>query len=98
MRSRKPFLIFWPQYFDAKKSRSEGRRISSKFAIDKVTITNIAKAAENLGYIVEIEKNYQYTRTWWEEPGRVLINTKGKKKSKVILEVAKEIRKLQSKK
>jgi signal recognition particle subunit SEC65 len=31
------------------------------------------------------------------ESGRVLVDTKGKKKSKVILEVAKEIRKLQSK-
>ena len=97
MRSRKPFLIFWPQYFDAKKSRSEGRRLSRKFAIDKVTIDHIAKAAENLGYAAEIEKNYRYARSWWEEPGRVLINTKGKKKSKVIFEVAKEIRKLQSK-
>ena len=97
MRSRKPFLIFWPQYFDAKKSRSEGRRLSRKFAIEKVTIVLIAKAAENLGYTAEIEKNYQYTRSWWEEPGRVLINAKGKKKSKVILEVAKEIKKLQTK-
>ena len=96
MRSRKPFLIFWPQYFDAKKSRSEGRRLPKKFSIDRVSITDIAKAAENLGYNVEIEKNYKYPRTW-EEPGRVLINVKGKKKSKVLLEVAKEIRKIQSK-
>jgi len=96
MRSRKPFLIFWPQYFDAKKSRSEGRRLPKKFSIKKVSITDIAKAAENLGYNVEIEKNLKYSRTWGE-PGRVLINVEGKKKSKVMLEVAKEIRKIQSK-
>ncbi len=97
MRSRKPFIIFWPQYFDAKRSRSEGRRLPKKFAIDKVNITDIAKAAANLGYNAEIESNYRYIRTWWEASGRVLINTKGKKKSKVTLEVAKEIRKLHSK-
>ena len=96
MRSRKPFLIFWPQYFDAKKSRSEGRRLPKKLSINKISITDIAKAAENLGYNVEIEKNLKYSRTWGE-PGRVLINVKGKKKSKVMLEVAKEIRKIQSK-
>jgi signal recognition particle subunit SRP19 len=98
MRSRKPFLIFWPQYFDAKRSRSKGRRLSIKFAIDRVSLSDIAKAARNLGYNAEIEKNYKYSRTWWDDPGRVVIDAKGKKKSKVMLEVAKEIKKFQSKK
>lgn len=94
MRTRKPFLIFWPQYFDAKRSRSKGRRVSKKFAIEKVNLGDLAKAARNLGYHAEIERNYKYPKTWWEEPGRILIDTKGKKKNKVILEIAKEIRKL----
>jgi len=97
MRSRKPFLIFWPHYFDAKKNRSNGRRVSRKFAIDKFSLEDIAKAARNLGYNAEIERGYKYPKSWWEEPGRVLIDTKGKKKNKVMLEVAKEIRKLHSK-
>jgi len=98
IRSRKPFLIFWPQYFDAKRSRSKGRRLSIKFAIDRVSLSDIAKAARNLGYNADIEQHYKYSRTWWDDPGRVVIDAKGKKKSKVMLEVAKEIRKLQSKK
>jgi len=97
MRSRKPFLIFWPQYFDAKRSRSNGRRLPRKFAIDKVNLEEIEKVARNLGYNAEIERSYKYPKTWWEEPGRVMIDTKGKKKTKVMLEVAKEIKKLQSK-
>ena len=56
------------------------------------------KASRNLGYHAEVERTYKYPKTWWEEPGRVLIDTKGKKKNKVMLEIAKEIRKLQSKK
>jgi signal recognition particle subunit SRP19 len=95
MRSRKPFLIFWPQYFDSKRSRGSGRRVSKKFAIDKVNLEDIAKAARNLGYNVEVEKHYKYPKTWWEGSGRILIDSKGKKKSKIILEVAKEMRKLQ---
>ncbi|MFX1324595.1 MAG: signal recognition particle subunit SRP19/SEC65 family protein [Promethearchaeota archaeon] len=97
MRSRKPFLIFWPQYFDAKRSRSKGRRLPKKFAVDKVTLTDITQAARKLGYHAEIEKHYKYSRTWWDDPGRVVIDAKGKKKSKVLLEVAKEMRKSQTK-
>jgi signal recognition particle subunit SRP19 len=93
MRSRKPFIIFWRQYFDAKLTRSEGRRLPKDLAIDKITIEEIAKSANRLGYQVQIEPRLQYPRKWWEDPGRVLINTKGKKKSKVLKEVAKEIKK-----
>jgi signal recognition particle subunit SRP19 len=97
MRARKPFLIFWPQYFDAKRSRSKGRRLPKKFAIDKVTTSGIAKAAKNLGYNAVIEQGYKYSKSWWDDPGRVVIDAQGKQKSKVLLEVAKEIKKLQSK-
>ena len=97
MRTRKPFLIFWPQYFDAKRSRSQGRRVPKNFAIEKVNTKEIAAAAKRLGYKAQIEGSYKYPKTWWEAPGRVVINTKGKKKSKVLLEVAKEIRKNRTK-
>ena len=96
MRIRKPFLIFWLQYFDVKRTRSEGRRLPKKFAIDKVSTKEISQAAQRLGYKAEIEGSLKYPRTWYDDPGRVLIDTKGKKKSKVILEVAKEIRKMRS--
>ncbi|MFX1568388.1 MAG: signal recognition particle subunit SRP19/SEC65 family protein [Promethearchaeota archaeon] len=97
MRSRKPFLIFWPQYFDIKRSRSNGRRLSRKFAVEKVNLEEIANAAKKLGYDAEIERNYRYSRTWWDDPGRVLINSKGKKKTKLLIELAKEIRKTHTK-
>jgi signal recognition particle subunit SRP19 len=97
MRSKKPFLIFWPQYFDAKRSRAEGRKIPKNLAIEKATPKEIVQAAQILGYQTEIEGNLRYPRTWWDDPGRVIIDTKGKKKSRVLLEVAKEIRKMRSK-
>jgi signal recognition particle subunit SRP19 len=97
MRSRKPFLIFWPQYFDARKTRAEGRRVPKKFATEKVIAKDLVAAANRLGYMVQLESSYKYPRSWWDEPGRVVIETKGKKKSKVLFEIAKEIKKLQSK-
>ena len=98
MRSRKPFIIFWPQYFDAKRSRSKGRRIPKKFAVEKITTNDILKAAKRLGYEAHFEKGYQYPRTWWDDPGRVSIDMKGKKKSKVLLDLAKDMKKNQLKK
>ena len=97
MRSRKPFIIFWPQYFDAKKTRAEGRRVPKKYAVERVGAKDLVAAAGKLGYAVQLESSYKYPRSWWDEPGRVVIETKGKKKSKVLLEVAKEVKKLQSK-
>jgi len=93
MRSRKPFIIYWPQYFEAKRSRADGRRVPKKFAVDKVKPSDIATAAKRLGYDVQQENVYKYPRTWWDDSGRVLIDTKGKKKSKVLIEIAKELKK-----
>ncbi len=98
MRSRKPFIIFWPQYFDAKRSRSKGRRIPKKFAIDKINTNDILKAAKRLGYEAHYEKGYQYPKTWWDDPGRVSVDANGKKKSKVLIDLAKDMKKNQSKK
>ena len=97
MRTRKPFVIFWPQYFDLKRSRAKGRRVPRKFAVEKVHSNDLFNAAKRLGYNVQHEKHYKYSRSWWDEPGRILIDTKGKKKSKVLIELAKELKKTQSK-
>lgn len=96
MRSRKPYTIFWPQYFDLKKTRTEGRRVPRKFAIEKIHSSDLYNVAKNLGYDVQHEKQYRYSRAWWEEPGRILIDTKGKKKSKVLIELAKELKRSES--
>lgn len=98
MRSRKPFIIFWPQYFDAKRSRAGGRRVPKNLAIERIATEDIINAAKRLGYVAQYETNYKYPRTWWDNPGRVLVDTKGKKKAKVLFEVAKEIKKVQPKK
>jgi signal recognition particle subunit SRP19 len=97
MRSRKPYIIFWPQYFDLKRTRAKGRRVPRKFAIERVNTNDLYTAAKQLGYEAQHEKPYKFSRTWWDEPGRILVDTKGKKKSKVLIELAKELKKIQSK-
>jgi signal recognition particle subunit SRP19 len=94
MRSRKPFIIFWSQYFDAKRTRAQGRRVPKKYAVEKVSASEIDKIANKLGYQTQYEASYKYPRTWWDDGGRVLVDTKGKIKSKVLIELAKELKKI----
>ena len=98
MRARKPFIIFWPQYFDSKRTRAQGRRVPIKLAIDRVNVKDLHKSARKLGYNAQLEANYNYPKTWWDDPGRIVVDTKGKKKSIVLIEIAKELKKSQSKK
>ncbi|NHJ26251.1 MAG: signal recognition particle protein Srp19 [Candidatus Lokiarchaeota archaeon] len=97
MRSRKPYTIIWPQYFDLKRSKAQGRRIPKKFALEKVSATEIVTLAKKLGYEAQYEKGYKYPKSWWDEPGRVVIDTKGKSKSKILIELAKELKKVETK-
>ena len=98
MRTRKPFIIFWPQYFDAKRTRVQGRRVPIKYAIDRVNVKDLDLSIRKLGYNTQVESNYKYPRSWWDDSGRIVVDTKGKKKSNVLIEIAKELKKTQSKK
>jgi signal recognition particle subunit SRP19 len=97
MRSRKPSTIIWPQYFDLKRSRAQGRRIAKKFALEKVSAPEIANLVNKLGYEAHYEKGYKYPKSWWDEPGRIIVDTKGKSKSKFLIEIAKELKKTEIK-
>ena len=77
--------------------KDKGRKLPKNLAVEKVTTKEIALAAKRLGYKAEIEGSFKYPKTWWDNPGRVVIDTKGKKKSKILLEVAREIRKIRGK-
>lgn len=81
-------LIIWPTYFDKNISRSKGRKISKKFALEKPDIEKIAKAAKTLGLSPIIEKNSSYPSRSWKKEGRIIIDRKGAK-SKIIKQFAK---------
>ena len=96
MRKRTPYLIFWPQYFDKNRTINQGRRLPKNLAIEKITLDDIEKAVISLGLEYKIEKTSKYPKSWWDDLGRILIDSKGKKKRKLLFEIAKQIRKLKS--
>ncbi|UCE74618.1 MAG: signal recognition particle subunit SRP19/SEC65 family protein [Methanomassiliicoccales archaeon] len=80
MPSRKQKLIvLYPEYFTAKYSRAEGRRVPKSLAKTSPTVDDIAKAAKSLGLKPVVEKDKSYPRFWYKKRGRVLVEKKMKK-------------------
>ena len=71
--------VVWPIYFDKSISRSSGRKVSLKNAIEKPSIDNIAKAAKALNLNPIIENNSNHPSRNWKKDGRILIDKKDKK-------------------
>ena len=65
--------VLWPAYFDAEKTRSEGRRVAAEMAVEEPTVDEIAQAVQQVGYDAIIERDKAYSRENWEENGRVLV-------------------------
>lgn len=72
-------LVIWPQYFDRSLTRSQGRRVAKKYAVDKPSVDDIAKAAKSLHLHPVIEKNAIYSSQPWRKKGRVLIDAQDSK-------------------
>ena len=91
-------LVIWTEYFHSNLTRASGRRIPKKLAVPTPKIEVIAKAAKSLGLKPIIEKDKSYPRRWWyKTPGRILVTRKGLPKSKVLINIAKRMKKLGSK-
>ena len=80
--------VIWPLYFEKNCSRSNGRKISKKYSIDKPTIDNIEKAAKSLNLHPILEKDYSHPSRPWRKEGRILIDKKDTK-SKILLQISK---------
>jgi len=91
MRRRK-LIRFWPVYYDRKKTRRMGRRVSKSMAFEKANTNTIVQAAKALGYYAEVDPNLRFPACWWEPQGCVMIDTQQKKKSKVLRQIASKMR------
>jgi signal recognition particle subunit SRP19 len=84
-------VVLWITYFDATKTRKEGRKVGRKLAIERPTADELAKAVEMLGIPCKIDKSAAYPRAWWEKSGRLLVS-KVMPKGKLLVSVAKNLR------
>jgi len=64
--------VLWPAYFDARLTRSEGRRVPTALAVDEPSVDEIADAVQQVGYDAVIEREKSYSREF-DTRGRVLV-------------------------
>ena len=91
MATEKRPLVLYPAYFDAERSREDGRRISRKIAVHTPTVEEIAAAAGSLGLKPKVEAQSAHPSTPWKKDGRVLVNANYFKTS-VVRKVGEKIK------
>ncbi len=83
-------FVIWPIYFDKSVSRLNGRKISSKYAVEKPTIEDILKAAKSLHLNPIIEKDCSHPSAHWKKQGRILVDKKDTK-SNILKQIANRL-------
>jgi len=96
LKERKTIVI-WPIYFNSKSSRSKGRRIASRLAIEEPTLEELIEAIRKLNLEYIIEKDKVHPRSWWKDKGRILV-TKQNKKSELLKKIAIKLKEIRYKK
>jgi signal recognition particle subunit SRP19 len=88
-------IIIWPAYFDATKTKKDGRRVAKNLAVPLPKTTEIKDAAEKLGLKCELAENAGYPKTPWLKTGMLLVE-KNETKEKTIEKIAKQLAKIRS--
>ena len=83
-------IVLWPVYFDANKTRMEGRRVPKKLATPSPNLDEIRKAAKRMGLQPEIIPDAMHPSSPRQKTGLLIIP---KKNSKVetLRKIAKEL-------
>ena len=63
------------EYFDSSLTRSEGRRVSTKQALENPTLGELRISAQKLNYAVDFKKDAAYSRQWDKPKGVLYIST-----------------------
>lgn len=88
-------VILWPAYFDATKTRGEGRKIPKNLAVPSPKIAELKEAAEKLGLEHELVFDVCYPKTPWLKTGMLLV-VKKESKTQILKKVAKQLHKIRS--
>ena len=87
--------IIWPAYFDAARTRKEGRRVSKSMAVQSPKILEIKEAVDKLGLKNEVNLDAHYPKMPWVKSG-VLFVEKREAKEEIIKKIAKRLVKIRS--
>ena len=83
--------MLYPAYFDAGRSREQGRRVAKRLAVESPTIEDIAAAARALKIEPTLEEGKAHSATPWRKEGRVLVRADYYKTS-VVRKIAERLK------
>jgi len=83
-------IILWSVYFDANKTRREGRRVPKKLAISSPKLEEIQKAVKRMGLQPEIIPDAIHPSSPWQKTSLLIIPKKDSK-VKILRKIAKEL-------
>jgi signal recognition particle subunit SRP19 len=72
--------VIWPVYIDGLKTRKQGRILAKKDSVAAPGVKEIERAAAQMGLKPSSEGEKMYPRGWWEQRGRVLIESNSTKR------------------
>jgi len=87
--------IIWPIYFDASKSRKEGRRVPKNLAVFSPKIDELKQAADKLGLKNDVTPDAHFPKMPWVKTGMLLVEKK-EAKEKIIQKIAKQLMKIKA--
>ena len=82
-------IVLWPEYFDKKRSRAEGRRLPIELCVDEPSLDIIAKGAMILDLEYKIFEDMAYPANWAAKSGCVRIERGKMPKTTLLNELAK---------
>ncbi len=86
--------VLWPEYFDAHRTRDQGRRVKKGLAVQEPQMVDIVKAVERLGLGWKLEEEKSYPGAWWNKQGLLLVEN-NMPKSALLVKIAQELQRLQ---
>jgi signal recognition particle subunit SRP19 len=91
-------MVVWPAALDSTKSRSQGRCLAKSQAVQAPRVDELENAAKKLSYDSQPSPHSALPSHWWEKTGYVLVTRGDKPRSKVLRDLAAEIRKIRGSK
>ncbi len=87
--SKDRYVAIYPQYFDLKLSRKDGRRVPKSLSVSSPSLIRIKEACDKLGFRTMIEAEKAYPRMSNIKSGRVIVFCNGLSKRSLIQEISK---------
>lgn len=82
-------IRLWPEYFDSKRTRAEGRKLPVELCVEKPSLDMIAKGAILLDLEYNIEEDTAYPGNWSAKGGCVRVEKGKMKKTEILAKIGK---------